>query len=329
MKKNLYVVTSIFNPAGYKSRTKLYHKFAEYLKAINVPLITIELQYGKIPFEATEAGNPNHIQLRTNSVMWHKEQLVNLATQRLPLSWEYMAWIDADLLFLNENWVHDTIRALQFHPVVQLFSQAHDLSPTNEVISTHQGIGWAYQNDKVKTEDVYTRMYGNKGGCYGIPKQKLEKIPKTKIGFFHPGFAWAIRRDCFDGLGGLLEYPILGSADTHMAYSFIGCLESTLHQGYSEQYKEALRKWQEKADKYVKRHLGYIPGSIMHYWHGRKKDRGYTTRFNILIKNQYNPFRDVEKDWQGLYRWTPGALQLEHDVYKYFQSRNEDLTAEE
>ncbi len=319
-------MTCIFNPAGYKSRTKLYHKFAEYLKSINVVLITIELQYGKIPFEATEPDNPNHIQLRTDSVMWHKEQLVNLATQRLPMNWEYMAWIDADLLFLNDNWVHDTIRTLQFHPVVQMFGQAHDLSITNEIIATHQGIGWAYVNDKVKTEDVYTKMYGTKGQHYGIPIEKFEKIPKTKVGFFHPGFAWAIRRDAYNNMGGLLDCPILGSADTHMAYSFIGCMESTLHEGYSEPYKDCLRAWQARADKYIRRNLGYVPGSVVHYWHGRKKDRGYTTRFNILIDNQYNPHTDIEKDHQGLYRWTDRSLKLRQDVYKYFLSRNEDLT---
>lgn len=319
MEKNFYVITPIFNPIGYKTRIKLYQQFAQYMQSCNVKLITIELEYGKIPFEVTGTTNSNHIQLRTDSVLWHKEQLINLAVQKLPLDWEYIAWIDADIRFINENWVYQTIRALQFHPVVQMFSQALDLSVNNEVIRSHEGVGYAYQHNLLTKENTFKKMYQNYPG--------FQKIPKD-IKYYHPGFAWAIRRDAFNNLGGLLDFAILGSADQHMAHAFVGQLEKTIHPKFSVNYQNKLKNFQQKCEIYIKNNLGYVPGSIVHYWHGSKKDRGYTTRFNILINHQFDPDKHLEKDWQGLYRWTDQDYYMHYDILRYFNARKEDLNFE-
>jgi len=323
VEKNFYVITPVFNPAGYKSRVTLYHQFANYMASCGAKLITIELQYGELPFEVTDAHNPNHIQVRTNSVLWHKENLINVAASRLPLDWKYMAWIDADLRFVNENWMYDTCRALQFHPVVQMFAQALDLSPNNEVLRTHEGIGWAVQNGFIDQENVYKKMYNEQFQSYFHTCSIDSKTPKH---LYHPGFAWAIRKEAYDGLGGLLDYPVLGSADQHMAHAFVGRMSQTLHKNYNENYKKKLMEWQDRCNKVIKCNLGYIPGSILHYWHGSKKDRGYTTRFNILIKHKYDPAVHIEKDWQGVYRWTDRDYPFHYDIMRYFGSRKEDQT---
>lgn len=287
-------------------------------------LITIELQYGELPFEVTDSGNPNHIQVRTNSVLWHKENLINVAASRLPLDWKYMAWIDADIHFVNGNWMYDTCRALQFHPVVQMFVTAMDLSPTNEVIRSHEGIGFAHQAGLLKQENVYRKMYPKE--AFEGYMRTVQKDDKSVKRIFHPGFAWAIRRDAYDALGGLLDFPALGSADQHMAHAFVGRMQDTVHGDYSDSYKKKLMEWQERANHVIKGNLGYIPGSVLHYWHGSKKDRGYTTRFNILIKHQYDPVLHIEKDWQGVYRWTERDYEMHYDIQRYFASRREDQT---
>lgn len=299
MHNNFWVVTTVFNPVKYKSRNVLYHEFIKRMKDIGVNVFTVELAFGTNCFEVTEPDNPNHLQLRTDSVLWHKERLINLGVQRLPRNWEYVAWIDADIVFFNTNWVQDAIQRLQFYPVVQLFSQAVDFTSNNDVLKTHEGFAWSYQNGSLTKEKLYEKKA-------------------------HPGFAWAMTKEAFNDVGGLIDFAILGSADQHMAHAFIGKMQDSLCKGYSKEYAESMMKWQRECNRYIRKNLGYVPGSIGHYWHGSKKDRGYTTRFKLLIKHNFNPYKDLETDWQGLYRFSECAYPLECEIYKYFLSRNED-----
>jgi hypothetical protein len=70
--------------------------------------------------------------------------------------------------------------------------------------------------------------------------------------------------------------------------------------------------------------IGYVPGTIKHYWHGKKVDRGYGTRYKILADRQYNPAVDTYKSTTGVLEFTHNNLLLERDVEKYFKVRNED-----
>ena len=105
----LYVVTPIINPRRYESRYKLYEKFQKMANDSGAVLYTIEAAYGNRPFQITDPSNPQNIQVRTNTELWHKENLINMAVQRLPSDWEYVAWIDADVSFARPDWVAETI----------------------------------------------------------------------------------------------------------------------------------------------------------------------------------------------------------------------------
>src|SRR5437867_5368381 len=61
------------------------------------------------PFEITESTNPRHLQLRTYSEIWHKENALNLLINRLPPEARYICWADADLFWTNNRWCQDTI----------------------------------------------------------------------------------------------------------------------------------------------------------------------------------------------------------------------------
>jgi hypothetical protein len=85
-----------------------------------------------------------------------------------------------------------------------------------------------------------------------------------------------------------------------------------------------LKIWQVRARHYIHRNIGYLPGLITHKFHGPKHNRGYSSRWQILVKNQYNPDLDIKTDAQGLYTLTEKNWRLRHDIIKYFDSRNED-----
>jgi hypothetical protein len=239
----LDVVAVISNPVRYRSRYDLYRAFETYALHSGVRLTTVELAYGHRPFEVTEEGNPRHVQLRTGHELWHKENLVNLGVQRLPRDWEYVAWIDADVRFANPAWVQETLQELQHFAVVQMFSQAQDLGPRHQPLKTHNGFIYSY----------------------------LEGLaPGRNYETWHPGYAWAARRDAIEHLGGLIDWGILGSGDRHMATALVGEGLKTTNKKLHPNYLKLIRDWEERAETFVKRNVGYVPGLILHHWHGKK-----------------------------------------------------------
>jgi len=93
----LHVVTMLENPLRWRSRYSNYWMFERECQAARAILYTAEVAFGERHFEVTQASNPRHLQLRTTSEIWHKENALNLLIQRLPAEAKYIAWIDADV----------------------------------------------------------------------------------------------------------------------------------------------------------------------------------------------------------------------------------------
>jgi hypothetical protein len=275
----------------------------------------IEAAFGNRPHVVTQADNPNHTQLRTFHELWHKENLINLAIARLPSDWEYVAWIDADVAFARPDWVNETLNQLQHFHIVQMFSIAHNLAPDYTVMQEHPGF-----MSKYKKGDFNTSV--GKMTCYEGSKKVIIRKPY----YAHPGLAWAARRQAIEDLGGLLDTWILGSADWHMAYALIGKAQQTINSGWTQALKDTLLEWQDRAEKYIKRNVGFVPGSLFHHWHGKKKDRRYNNRAEILINSQYDPNLHIKKDSQGLWQLTDKSIKLRDEIRAYMSSRNEDST---
>lgn len=304
----LYVCTMISNPVRFRTRWKLYQDFARHVEAAGAVLYTAEVAFADREFAITEPDNPRHLQLRTTDELWHKENALNLLIARLPQDWKYVAWIDADVMFARPDWANETIQQLQHYPIVQMWSHAQDLGPNHEMLGLRQSFGYCYTHGLPRTA---TGSYYEAGG---------------KAYYWHPGYAWAARRETIDALGGLIEHCILGSADYHMAYSLIGEAEITIAREVSDRYKFLIRQWQERSEHYAQRNLGYVPGTLLHYWHGPKASRRYLDRWQILDSTGYDPDLDLKRDWQGLFQLTPRSRELRNQLRAYFRQRDEDAT---
>jgi hypothetical protein len=80
--------------------------------------------------------------------------------------------------------------------------------------------------------------------------------------------------------------------------------------------------FQEKAKNL---RLGYVPGIIRHYFHGKKKNRYYHERTEILIKYQYSPYTDISYDINGIIIPKDNFSQeFKDDIMNYFKERKED-----
>lgn len=293
MTDTLHVFTPIFNPWRYRSRYRLYDEFRRHVEASGAKLTTFELAFGHRPFEIPHAD----YQARTHAELWHKERMLNLMIRAHDDDCKYVAWIDADLHFARKDWVAETIHRLQHYPVVQLFSHAIDLGPHHEHLKTHVGI-------------IYADHEGKLTGC-------------RRYDSFHPGFAWAARRETLDQLGGLIDIAVLGSADRHMALALLD-RPLSIPKGLTAGYISPLNAWRERASRVVRGQVGYVPGTVLHSWHGKKVDRRYGDRWKILVQHKFDPSTDLVTDRRGLWAFAGNKPRMERDFRRYFQGRNED-----
>jgi hypothetical protein len=302
----LYVVTPIVNPSRYRSRYSLYRGFEKYITDAGALLYTVEAAYGDRTFEITEPANPRHIRLRTNHEVWHKENLINIGVSRLPADWKYVAWIDADVQFARPDIVAETIHQLQHYSVVQMFAHATDLGPRHEPLHSFEGFvaQWIRQNGEVPAN-------------------------MEQYSVWHPGYAWACRRDAWDHLGGLIDFGIVGSADRYMACGLIGEIAQSLSADIVRDcpvYTDWCLEWQARSETTIKRNIGFVDGLLLHYFHGAKKNRGYVNRSAILWQNQFDPVKDIKRDWQGMWQLTGRKIGLRDQLRAYFRARDEDST---
>ncbi len=300
----LHVIAVINNFVRFKRRYELFHKFKQHIESFpNVILYVAEAALGDRPFMVTEPDNPRHLQVRTDDELWIKENTINLMAQRLPHHWKYMAWIDADVHFMNRDWVYETIHMLQHYHVVQLWETAIHLGPKGEAIN----IVTSFMSQYIKKAP--------------FPYDKKAKYASNT---WHPGFAWACTRFAYESMGGLIDFAILGAADHHMALALIGKHEYAIPKTLHKKYKKMLYKYQERCRKTIKKDVGYVPGTLLHYWHGKIANRKYGERWTILIKNEYNPCKDIKYDSQGVIVFATNKIGLRDEIREYFRQRNED-----
>jgi len=152
----LTVIVVHYNPCGFERRRRLANECLERLLASRsrllrrrrrrrhlvatatatatplLEVVAVELTYDGRPNEIDDAGwNPGDVRvirrnLPSSQVMWHKEQLVNLAIRKLPPGQaKYVAWIDSDIRMPldsggdnndgDDSWVRNTLAALSQH----------------------------------------------------------------------------------------------------------------------------------------------------------------------------------------------------------------------
>jgi hypothetical protein len=207
--------------------------------------------------------------------------------------------MDADFTFLRHGWPMEVLQALQHWRVVQPFSHVVDLGPQAETISLTTGFAYDHNRGLI-TED---------GAVYP---------------HFHPGYAWAWRRETWRGMGGALERCVTGAADHHMALAMIQKVWLSIPHDVPALYKDYVADWQHRADHVIEGDIGHVAGTIVHRFHGWKQHRGYLSRWEIVKRSGFEPWRDLVADEMGLLHLAPNTRILRDMMRAYFRGRNED-----
>lgn len=297
IEEKLNVILVISNPCLYTRRYILLNEFVKRIEneEENIELYIVEMIYPGQEFAVTRKNNKNHLQLRTNIPIWHKENMINLGTTLLPPNWKAFAWIDADIEFESTTWVLDALKVLNgTYDVIQLFSHAVDMDHDKTTLNIFQSFGYSFVKHK--------------------------KIGKKGLDYFHPGYAWAITRRAYEKIGGIYDKGILGSGDSIMAMSFINKVDRMNNISYHPDYNNSMLEFQDKSKNL---RLGYVHGVIRHYFHGSKKNRQYTERWELLKKNQYSP-KDLTYDNGILIPTENFTKEFQDDILNYFKERKED-----
>lgn len=276
-----------FNPAESKSLEMNYKAFLAHMSFFDIPLYSIHLMFeGQDPI-----GSPYitlHGTLQEN-MLWQKEQLLNHLVSNLPPEIEYVAWIDADMLFFDKMWPQRAMHALESVPVCQLWDKWHFTDGYGRTVQTGLSVG-----------------------DYGV---------RYLAGTGHPGGAWAAHRSVFP----LETTHILGGGDTIAVEAWLGMEDTFLQSQMSPAWKSAWKTWHYAAWKNVRGAVKTLPQEAVHLYHGTRDNRKYGDRSRWLGELNFDPERHIEVK-NGILRWTNKAPRSMVELVKtYFTSmRQED-----
>lgn len=296
----LHVIAVISNPCLFATRYILTKEFIHRIETEekDVILYVVELAYKGQKFLITDKKNKRHLQLQCDVPLWHKENMINLGVKHLlPSNWKAFAWIDADVEFENASWASDTLKILNgCKDIVQIFSHCDDMDIKERTMRIFNSAGFQYSKQQ----------------------------PYCGIGpnFWHPGYAWACTRKAYEKMGGLYDLGVLGSGDNIMMLSLIGQGLKAINELSSDEYKDSIVEFEKKCRGI---RFGYVPGIIRHHFHGSKKNRKYSERWQILLNHDYNPLVHIKRDIHGLIVPTENmSNEFINDIFMYFAERNED-----
>lgn len=305
----LWAVTSYFNPVGYRRRRENFHIFREQLQ---LPLVAVELSFNG-RFELQPEDAESLIQIRGRDVMWHKERLLNVAVQSLPVQCTKVALLDCDVVFVRPDWVDAVSRRLESCPLLQPFSTVHYPPPDMAL------------DDPAMLQGDFTRP------SVGL---LIEQGQSSRDVLFHftrrgpgvraPGHAIAARRDWLQEHG-LYDANIVGSGDASLLAGALGLYEEVL--GYQELNQHQIahyRAWAEPVFRDVNGEMGCVAGDLVHLWHGDMSNRFTFQRHRDFCRFDFDPVADIAVEAAGCWRWSSDKCEMHDFVRDYFATRKED-----
>jgi hypothetical protein len=318
----LWVITSYYNPAGYRRRLQNFRAFRRHLSA---PLLVVELTpegHGELQDDEADIV----VRLRGDDRIWQKERLLNIGASLLPPHVRYVAWVDADILFSDPDWPTRARAVLDAHGgMVQLFDTAYHLPPeidpqTVEITDTSVpahflgGISFA----RSLREGLFDRLET-------LWSQKTTAIETIDDLHNVRGFAWAARRGALTACG-LYEGMIVGGSDWITSFALLGRVEHCLcARPFTEPHQAHIRQWTVDAQKAgLLAHIDDLPQTAWHLWHGAIVNRNYGGRYRMLIENHFDPVRDLIFEHGQPLRWANPGSAMARAVGDYFISRRED-----
>ena len=309
------IIACYFNPQRNEYRKKAFDQWYDSIKHLN-HFILEAVPAGSVAELPDIYGKIEHVQV--DQMLWHKETLLNRVIDRVieDGEFEYIFWLDTDIIFDNKNWLTLACHELQFHNVIQPFEYCFHLEkdyvPENsqyfgEKIDSNISKEFIIHNAK---SNLLWRSFG--ANAKNNPKNAMSDNYDVHG---HVGFAWGARTKYLRDIGGLYDKALIGGADHIMAHAFVGqipceCIEKSF--GYTDE----IRNWSDQAytenGRMLLNGISYVKGNLFHIWHGDIEKREYYKRikeFTPLSKNK------VARNSEGFFQTSDPLVSTYFDNY--------------
>lgn len=303
------IIACYYNPENNPYRILAFQKWYKSIKHLNHRII--ELTIG----DNAKRQLPNSefiLHQHADTLLWHKETLLNQIIKNLPSKYKYVFWLDTDVLFTNLNWLVDSVTILaNTHTILQPFEycvhlQKGQLAPTDIDLDAIKSQAPLTPNEK------HPRVWRSFGANHATTATYSCDVNYDKHG--HVGFAWGARRDVLDKCP-LYDKALVGTGDHIMAHAAAGHFDhGCIRKAFMESRAE-IHKWSCDFYRQTAGLVSFATGDLYHIWHGDLKDREYlkrTVEFDKLAAEVR------EKDRNGLY--TAAGKPKEY-FRKYYQKR--------
>jgi hypothetical protein len=322
--RELAVVSCFFNPAGSRKRVANFQAYLAAMRGSGVRCLVVELAFGTNDFAII--GHDDVIQLRSNDVLWHKERLLNIGIKKLLAEgYRKIAWLDGDVTFADSNWPLEIANRLEHANLCQVF----------ESIGVQE-----HESGAPLVAPSAVKYFRETGELYQQPARRGRPMLNGILKGGQSGFGWAARAEVLQQVK-LFEGAVVGGGDKliyiasladdftndnfeQLSQSRVVC-SACGHRNRSEAYTAQLSDWAQRWSGAVAGKVDYARLYITDMYHGRRDDRSYMSRHDILYRNNFDPAADLLHDHAGCLAWVEGKDALKREVEAYFLSRREDV----
>jgi len=300
------IIVCYFNPQENPYRLKAFNLFYESIKHLNHRIVECVIGDAKPQLEP----NFNIIQVKSKTLLWHKESLLNEIIRTLPSQYKYVFWVDADVIFTNKNWLVDGVKKLQKANIIQPFEycvhlEKDQLEPYFDI--THE---YEYASNPKAKHPMMWRSFSANHATEGGSISGDSNYDRHG----HVGFAWGAKRSILDNVK-LYDKALIGGADHIIAHAAVGQINhSCITKSFTDDI-DNVNNWSKKFYLEVQGKIDYVKGDLYHIWHGDIKKRDYLNRIKEFTPTSKNI---TTKDKNGLY---VADSESEKYVKKYFDKR--------
>jgi hypothetical protein len=267
------------------------------LVAAGIPVFGVELLY---PWQKPVLADTfKTLTVRSDSIMFHKEKLVERLLKEVPETYTKICYMDCDVVFHRADWYDVVSAELDRVAVVQPFSRCYWLGP-----------------------DLRTSLISHPSATADLEKIRAAHTAGTSNRLSgYPGFAMAMRR-------GVSHFPwaIVGGGDA-IFFRGVAGLAGDLGNGRMQILLKG--GWDEWISTVGGSSIGMVDVTISHMWHGPLSGRQYYDRYKNFVEAVPADVTDIRdlviENADGVWSWRPEFKSaLNKMMLRYFATRDDD-----
>ncbi len=299
IRTDMAVLMVMFNPMSSIRIVQNWLYVWNKLQAVGIPVFGTELLFPwQKPFLADTAKT---LTVRSESIMFHKEKLLERLEREVPTKYTKLCCIDCDVIFRRPDWYDAVSAALDSIPIVQPYSECHWMGP-----------------------DLRTAVMRNPSAAVNLADiRKAHAGGKTDRLYGHPGFAVAMRR------GEIRQFPwaVVGGGDAVLFRAVNGLVGEFANSRMRQLMAGA---WADYAVSMpVDGSISVVEGEIWHMWHGPLQSRQYYDRYAKFVEAVPATVMDIREllveNADGVWEWRSDVRKSVNSMMlRYFGSRDDD-----